>query len=92
MAALNQTLKEKVLNLIDERTKDYLGIYEINDIKSVAEVKMNNTNKLQDIADTVCDFISEKYEDKNIIFAVALQQCMPADEVILLRNQIIAIE
>ena len=83
--------KNDVKDIIETYTNDYLDRYCQADVIKQASDAMEANKSKTSVANTVFDYIHEKYEGDNIVYATALQQCMPKDIMLILRQEIISI-
>jgi hypothetical protein len=89
MAYTNQK-KTSVKEVIERYTNDYLDRYTQADVIKQAEDAMNDSKTAIEVANAVYDYIYAN-NCSNIVISTALQQCMPKDVLIILRQDIIGI-
>ena len=82
--------KTDVENIIEEYTEDYLERFTRNDVIKQATDAMNANKTAIQVADAVYDYVYTKNSD-NITISTSLQQCMPKDILLILRQEIISI-
>ena len=77
-------VKEEIKDLIGE----FFDRYTLYDILQKAEEGMDEKLDIQELADSLYDFINDNYSD-NAFIAASLDQCMPKSEIIVFRNELI---
>ena len=89
MAYTNQK-KASVKEAIEQYTDDYLERYTQADVIKQAEDAMTENKTAIQVADAVYDYLYANNKG-DIVISTALQQCMPGDVMLLLRQEIISI-
>lgn len=82
--------KTAVKAVIERYTNDYLERYTQADVVKQAEDAMTANKTVIEVADAVYDYVYTNNCD-NIVISTALQQCMPKDVLLVLRQEIINI-
>lgn len=81
---------KKIEDTIRLHTKSYLGTYEIITLVKQAREAMKANKNPVEVADAVYNYAYKNNSD-NIVFATALQQCMPKPTLLILRQELIKI-
>lgn len=82
--------KASVKEAIEQYTDDYLERYTQADVIKQAEDAMTENKTAVQVADAVYDYLYANNKG-DIVISTALQQCMPGDVMLLLRQEIISI-
>ena len=82
--------KASVKEAIEQYTDDYLDRYTQADVIKQAEDAMTANKTAIEVADAVYDYVYANNCD-NVVISTSIQQCMPKDVLIILRQDIISI-
>ena len=80
--------KNSVVETIESYTDEYLDRYTQADVIKKAKDAMDNNDSAIEVADAVYDYVYANNSD-NIVISTAIQQCMPKDILLVLRQEII---
>ena len=80
--------KASVKEVIEQYTNEYLERYTQADVIKKATDAMDANKTAIEVADAVYDYVYANNSD-NIVISTALQQCMPKDVLLVLRQEII---
>ena len=86
--AYSKAKKDSVIEIIEQYTNEYLERYTQADVIKKATDAMDDSKTAIQVADAVYDYVYANNID-NIVISTALQQCMPKDVLLVLRQEII---
>lgn len=88
--AISKEKQTKVVDTIKSYTNDYLDNYTQADVIKKATDAMAKNKTAIEVSDVVYDYVYANNCD-NIVISTAIQQCMPKDVLLILRQEIINI-